>query len=131
MDCFTLVRNDEISRSLMTFQALKRHANPVDGLFHARPGRYLQPQFAGNVVDHRRVQRQAADVDGGNQVLGALLRRQRPAAGQEFLESVHGLFACLRWGAIVSNIVQTLAVRKFLAPQLSLRTPVRPQRSLQ
>ena len=69
----------------VAFQAHERHANAGDGLIHACPGRYLQPQLAGNVVDHSRVQRLTAGVDGGNQVLGALLGWQRLASVQKFL----------------------------------------------
>lgn len=80
----------------MAFQALERHANAENGVFHARPGQHLQPQLAGNVVDHSRVQRKTASVDGGDQRFGALLRCQGLATGQEFFEPVHGC-VMLEW----------------------------------
>jgi len=113
----------------MVFHALERHANAVNGVFHARPGRHLQPQLAGNVVDPRRVQRQTASVDGGNEVFGMLLGWQGLATVQEFLEPVHG-FAMLE-GKCNSMKYSAWMTGKMPAHQFSLNAPAQQERSLQ
>ena len=50
----------------------QRGADAGDRLLDRCPGRHLQPQLAGDLVDPGRVQRQAAGVDRVDQRLGLL-----------------------------------------------------------